>query len=134
MDYLRKKSHITCSDTNQILEFYIKLRLAISKGGIHLKPIEDITRDDSIADQTLILTKDSLLNQSNALYTLLANEKYIPATFTMVQNCILGYLNTMDGFAALKTSLTLDASVIASGTFSGTVRLPLSTKKPLLCI
>ena len=107
MDYLRKNLHLTCSDTSQILEFYIKLRLAISKGGIHLKPIENITREESIADQSIILTTDDFLNQSNALYTLLANEKYIPATFTMAQNCILGYSTKMDGFAALKAMLKL---------------------------
>ena len=107
MDYLRKNLHLTCSDTNQILEFYIKLRLAIRKGGIFLKPIEYITKDDSIADTTIILTTDDMLNQTNALYTLLANEKYIPSTFTMAQNCILGYSTSMDGFAALKAMLKL---------------------------
>ena len=108
MDYLRKNLHLTCSDTNQILEFYIKLRLAIGKGGIYLKPIETITKDDTIADvQSTHITDDDIQSQSNALYTLLANEKYIPATFTMAQNCILGYSTSMDGFAALKAMLKL---------------------------
>ena len=107
MDYLRKNLHLTCSDTNQILEFYIKLRLAISKGGIHLTPIENITRNGSIADTTHTTTPEDTQNQSNALFTLLANEKYIPATFTMAQNCIRGFSNTMDGFAALKAMLKL---------------------------
>ncbi len=107
MDYLRKNLHLSCSKTNQILEFYIKLRLAISKGGIYLKPIEKITKDDTIADVQHNTTNVDVQNQSNALYTLLANEKYIPATFTLAQNCILGYSTTMDGFAALKAMLKL---------------------------
>ena len=44
MEYLRKNINITCTEQNQILEFYIKLRLAVAKGGIYLRPIEDITR------------------------------------------------------------------------------------------
>ena len=50
MDYLRKNVNITCTTQDQILEFYIKLCLAISKGGIHIIQIEDITKDKSIAD------------------------------------------------------------------------------------
>ena len=101
---------ITCTEQNQILEFYIKLRLAVAKGGIYLKPIEDITRDKSIAQNNL--NKEATLSQSNALYTLLSNEKYIPASFTMAQNCILGYSNNMDGFAALKAMLKLTHPVL----------------------
>ena len=41
MEYLRKNVNMTCSDQEQILEFYIKLRLAIAKGGIFIKPIEE---------------------------------------------------------------------------------------------
>lgn len=49
MDYLRKNVNITCTDTEQILDFYTKLRLAVEKGGIHIIPIEDITKSQSIA-------------------------------------------------------------------------------------
>ena len=38
MDYLRKNVNITCSNQDQILEFYIKFRLAVQKGGIHILP------------------------------------------------------------------------------------------------
>ena len=110
MEYLRKNINITCTEQNQILEFYIKLRLAVAKGGIYLKPIEDITREHSIAQNNL--NKEANLSQSNALYTLLSNEKYIPADFTMAQNCILGYSTTMDGFAALKAMLKLTHPVL----------------------
>ena len=51
MDYLRKNVNITCSNQDQILEFYIKFRLAVQKGGIHILPIENITKSASIAQQ-----------------------------------------------------------------------------------
>ena len=38
---------------------------------------------------------------------MLSNETLIPKEFTMAQNCILGYANTMDGFGALKAMLKL---------------------------
>ena len=107
MDYLRKNVNITCSTQEQILEFYIKLRLAISKGGIHIIKIEDITKDKSIAHRMNNMTMDDLQTQSNALFTLLSNENVIPKAFTMAQNCILGYASTMDGFGALKAMLKL---------------------------
>ena len=109
MDYLRKNIHLTCTAQNQILEFYIKLRLAIAKGGIYLKQIDLITKEHTIADTAN--SKDAMA-ESNALYTLLANEKYIPAEFTMAQNCILGYSHNMDGFAALKVMLKLTHPVL----------------------
>lgn len=113
MDYLRKNIHLTCTEPNQILEFYIKLRLAVAKGGIHLKSIDKITKEHTIADTNEINTSSAnIMTQSNALYTLLANEKYIPAEFTMAQNCILGYSTNMDGFAALKAMLKLTHPVL----------------------
>ena len=107
MDYLRKNVNITCSTQDQILEFYIKLRLAIEKGGIHIIPIEQITKDKSIAHQMNHMTATDLHTQSNALFTILSNENFIPKDFTMAQNCILGYASTMDGFGALKAMLKL---------------------------
>ena len=51
------------------------------------------------------MTSTDLLTQSNALFILLSNENLIPKTFTMAQNCILGYTSTMDGFGSLKAML-----------------------------
>ena len=110
MDYIRKNINITCTAQDQILEFYIKLRLAVAKGGIHLRPIDNIIKEQSIAQNTI--NKEAHQSQSNALYTILANEKYIPKDFTMAQNCILGYSTTMDGFAALKAMLKLTHPVL----------------------
>ena len=73
MEYLRKNVNMTCSDQEQILEFYIKLRLAIAKGGIFIKPIEDISKKESIAQDTNSTSDDKEI-QSNALYSLLSNE------------------------------------------------------------
>ena len=73
-----------------------------------MKPIETISRDGTIADIYYPHnTVDNIHNQSNALYTLLANEKYIPTTFMMAQNCILGYSTSMGSFTALKVILKL---------------------------
>ena len=104
MDYLRKNLHLTCSKPNQIPKIYIKLSLAIAKGGIYLTPIENITKDPTLSDQQINFTVNEINNQST-LYTLSLNETYITVPFTMAQNCILGYSNTMDGFAALKAML-----------------------------
>ena len=107
LDYLRKNVNITCSAQNQILEFYIKFRLALEPGGIHIIPIDQITKHRSLAqDKPGITTNDQRL-QSNALFTLLSNEKIIPSDFTMAQNCILGFASTMDGFGALRAMLKL---------------------------
>ena len=38
---------------------------------------------------------------------LLLNKNFIPKTFTMAQNCLLGYASSMDGFGALKAMLKL---------------------------
>ena len=107
IDYLRKNVNITCKHQDQILEFYIKLRLAIEKGGIYILPIEEIKKSKSIAQQSNTMTKEDLETQSNALFTLLSNENFIPKEFTMAQNCILGYAANMDGFGALKAMLKL---------------------------
>ena len=48
MDYLRKNVVMKCSDTEQILDFYTKLRLAVKKGGIYIIPIENITKTSSL--------------------------------------------------------------------------------------
>ncbi len=107
MDYLRKNVNIACTTQEQILEFYIKLRLSIKKGGIHIIPIEEITKEKSIATQFPKFTSSDYQLQSNALFTLLSNENFIPKEFIMVQNCILGYAANMDGFGALKAMLKL---------------------------
>ena len=113
MDYLRKNVNITCTTQDQILEFYIKLRLAIGKGGIHISPIQDITKDKSIAHQLDCITSADIQTQSNTLFTLMSNENFIPNNFTMAQNCILGYAATMDGFGALKAMLKLTHPILS---------------------
>ena len=92
---------------NQILEFYIKFRLALEQGGIHILPIDEINKHKSIAQDKQGITEDDKRLQSNALYTLLSNEKIIPSDFTMAQNCIQGFASTMDGFCALRAMLKL---------------------------
>ena len=94
MDYLRKNVNITCSNQDKILEFYIKFRLVVQKGGIHIVPIEDITKSASIAQTMPQYTSEDYKSQSNALFTLLSNEKFIPSDFTMAQNYILGFAST----------------------------------------
>ena len=107
IDYLRKNVNITCSEQNQILEFYIKFRLALEQGGIYILPIDQISKHKTIAqDKPGITTEDQRL-QSNALFTLLSNEKIIPSDFIMAQNCIQGFASTMDGFGALRAMLKL---------------------------
>ena len=112
MDYLRKNVNITCTNQDQILEFYIKFRLAVQKGGIYILPIEDIKKSASIAQTMPHFTSEEYRSQSNALYTLLSNEKFIPSDFTMAQNCILGFASTMDGFSALKAMLKLTHPIL----------------------
>ena len=107
IDYLRKNVNITCSAQNQILEFYIKFRLAVEQGGIHILPIDQITKHKSIAQDKPGITEEDKRLQSNALFTLLSNENIIPSDFTMAQNCILGFASTMDGFGALRAMLKL---------------------------
>ena len=107
MEYLRKNVNMTCADQDQILEFYIKLRLAIAKGGIYIRPIEDINKQETIVEYTTDSTNADREIQSNALFTLLSNEKFIPNDFVMAQNSLLAYTTTMDGFGALKAMLKL---------------------------
>ena len=83
------------------LQFYIKLRLAIAKGGIYITPIEDINKKDTIAQNMPNISVQDQDTQSNALFTLLSNEKFIPNDFVMAQNCLLAYASTMDGFGIL---------------------------------
>ena len=81
MEYLRKNVNMTCADQEQILEFYTKLRLAVAKGGIFLTPIEKITKTESIAER--VYNASDYDAQSNAHFTLLSNEKFIPNDFVM---------------------------------------------------
>ena len=107
LDYLRKNVNVTCTAQNQILEFYIKFRLALEPGGIHIIPIDQINKHKSIAQDKPGVTIEDQRLQSNALFTLLSNEKIIPQDFTMAQNCILGFASNMDGFGALRAMLKL---------------------------
>ena len=107
LDYLQKNVNMTCSEQNQILEFYIKFRLALEPGGIYIIPIDEIVKNKSIAQDRHGITVDDQRLQSNALFTLLSNEKIIPSDFTMAQNCILGFASTMDGFGAFRAMLKL---------------------------
>ena len=76
-------------------------------GGIHIIPIDQISKNKSIAHNKPGVTTEDKRLQSNALSTLLSNEKIIPSDFTMAQNCILGFASTMDGFGALRAMLKL---------------------------
>ena len=58
VDYLRKNVNITCSEQNQILEFYIKFRLALQQGGIHILPIEHMNKHKSIAQNRAGVTPE----------------------------------------------------------------------------
>ena len=107
MEYLRKNVNMTCADQDQILELYIKLHLAIAKGGIFTKPIEDITKQDRIAQHMPDNTDADQEIQSNTLFTLLSNEKFIPNDFVMAENCLLAYTTTLGRFGALKAMLKL---------------------------
>ena len=107
IDYLRKNVNITCTEQNQILEFYIKFCLALEPGGIHILPIDKISKNKSIAQDKPNITSEDQRLQSNALFTLLSNEKIIPSDFTMAQNCIQGFASNMDGFGALRAMLKL---------------------------
>ena len=98
---------MTCSDQDQILEFYIKLRLAVAKGSIYLVSIEKITKSGSIAQTNQHTSDQDKQIQSNALFTLLSNEKFIPNDFVMAKNCLLAYASDMDGFGALKAMTKL---------------------------
>ena len=79
----------------------------MQQGGIHILPIEHISKHKSIAQNRAGVTPEDQRLQSNALFTLLSNEKIIPSDFTMAQNCIQGYASTMDGFGALRAMLKL---------------------------
>ena len=89
------------------MEFYIKFRLALEPGDIHIIPIDQITKNKSIAQDRHDITIEDQRLQLNALFTLLSNEKIIPSDFTMAQNCILGFASNMDGFGALRAMLKL---------------------------
>ena len=105
-EYLRKNIKISCSDDSTLLEFYIKLRLLIKKGGIYLKPLDELSVDVPIYEEKLGYTATDYMNQSNGLHTLLSNEEIIPIDYTKAQNCIQATSDTMNGFAALKSMLT----------------------------
>ncbi len=107
IDYLRKNVNITCSEPNQILEFYIKFCLALEQGGVHILPINKISKHKSIAQNKPGITTEDQCLQSNALFTLLSNEKIIPSDLTMAQNCIQGFASTMDEFGAQCAMLKL---------------------------
>ena len=102
-EYLRKNVKHTCSDRSQVLDFYMKLRTTIKAGGIYIKEIEKIELDATIMEETP--GSPDYTTQSNALYTILANEDIIPSDYVEAQNKIMSRNNTQDGFAALKAIL-----------------------------
>ena len=102
-EYLRKNVKHTCSDRSQVLDFYMKLRTTIKAGGIYLKQIEAISLDETIVEPTG--GAPDYTTQSNAFYTILANEDIIPSDYVEAQNKIMSRNNTQDGFAALKSIL-----------------------------
>ena len=102
-EYLRKNIKMSCPDDAHLLDFYIKLRLVVVKGGISLIPIENITLDQDLAEDWLDSPTRQM--QSNALHTILMNEDVIPSDYIRAQNCIQAKSDTMDGFGALKSML-----------------------------
>ena len=104
--FLRKNVKLSCTDDAQLLDFYIKLRLIIQQGGIHLIPIEDITPSSPLKVQDDQDNMSDYNTQSNALYTLLSNEDIISTDYVQAQNCIRSYSQYMDGFATLKSMLS----------------------------
>ncbi len=79
----------------------------MEQGGIHILPINQISKNKSIAQDKPGITPEDQRLQSNALFTLLSDEKIIPSDFTMAQNYIQGFASTMDGFGALRAILKL---------------------------
>ena len=104
--FLRKNVKLSCTDDSQLLDFYIKLRLALKQGGIHLIPIENISKEKSLMDSSNISNTNTYNLQTNALYTILSNEDVIPNDYVQAQNCITSHSQYMDGFAALKSMLS----------------------------
>ena len=67
IDYLRKNINIACTEQNQILEFYIKFRLVLEQGGIHILPIEKINKHNSIAQDKPGITEEDKRLQSKGI-------------------------------------------------------------------
>ena len=80
--FLRKNIKISCSDDTQLLDFYIRLRIILQQGGIHLIKIEDIDTNRSLQahlNETSHMTDYD--TQSNALFTILCHtNRLCPST------------------------------------------------------
>ena len=106
-DIIRKMVKLSCTDSDQLLDFYTKLRTAMMQAGIFLREIQEIHEDDPIYEEKDGYTSDDYRTQGNALYTFLCNEDVIPQDFTFAQNCLKSITTTMDGFQTLKSMLVL---------------------------
>ena len=69
---------LSCTDSDQLLDFYTKLRTAMMQAGIFLREIHDINEDDPIYEEKEGYTNEDYRTQGNALYTFLCNEDVIP--------------------------------------------------------
>ena len=104
-EYLRKNVKVSCSDDSNLLEFYMKLRISIQKGGIFLTNLENIKIDKPIYDIQQHMTSSDYEAQSHALFAILSNEDVIPTDYVHATNCITAMNETMNGFGALKNML-----------------------------
>ena len=106
-DVLRKMVKLSCNDSDQLLDFYTKLRTAMLQAGIFLREIQDISEDEPIYDEQEGYSESDYRTMSNALYSFLCNEDVIPQDFIFAQNCLKSMSTTMDGFQTLKSMLVL---------------------------
>ncbi len=104
-EYLRKNVKISCTDDSTLLEFYMKLRISVQKGGIFLTNLENITVDKPIFEIKANMQHSDYEAQSNALFAILSNEDVIPTDYVHAINCIAAKNDSMDGFGALKNML-----------------------------
>ena len=106
-DVLRKMVKLSCNDSDQLLDFYTKLRTAMLQAGIYLREIQDISEDEPIYDKQDGYSESDYRTMSNALYSFLCNEDVIPQDFIFAQNCLKSMSTTMDRFQTLKSMLVL---------------------------
>ena len=105
-DVLWKMVKLSCNDSDQLLDFYTKLRTAMLQAGIYLREIQDISEDKPIYEEKDGYFDSNYRTQGNALYYL-CNEDVIPQEFIFAQNCLKSMSATMDGFQMLKSMLVL---------------------------
>ena len=106
-DIIRKMAKLSCTDSDQLLDFYTKLRTAMMQAGIFFREIHEIQEDDPIYEEKDGYSDEDYRTQSNALCSFLCNKDAIPQDFTFAQNSLKSMTSTMDGFQSLKSMLVL---------------------------